>query len=155
MTHRTEAPKAAPVSTETALALARTADEAFSFGLSTTTLRQIVGVTNDLTKGIRVLCEAGLPTDPVEAAEQRREIAKLLACAPGPKALVMSQHTYMHALARVLRRHVAQFLGRQHGLTEEDCIRMAYPRLANAPAVPSYFLSSRLQVADTALQRSA
>lgn len=132
MTHTPKTTEAPPLTLEDAERLARLAARAASLGLGTTTRSAIVAMVKSLKDALGQIREAGLPADAVEAGRQRAEVEELLTRTQYHDALTMAQHTYMRALARVLRRHVAQCLINQ-GTSKEDGIRLAWGQQSPPP----------------------
>ncbi|MGZ2360699.1 hypothetical protein LRE75_29140 [Streptomyces sp. 372A] len=115
----------APLTLEDAERLAKLADRALSLGLGTTTRSEIGAMIAPLMEGLNRVRWNGFPPEPAEANIQRAELDYLLTGGRDQGCLVVQQFSYMRALARVLRRHVAQALINQ-GASTEDAIRLAW-----------------------------
>ncbi|MCX4549595.1 hypothetical protein OG204_18805 [Streptomyces sp. NBC_01387] len=133
MTHPPKETREAPLNPDVA---ARIADEALALQIGTTTRPAIEHQAALLTEQIEAFFAAGLPDDPVEAAQQREEIWALLAAAPTRQDPTFSTHTHMRALGRVLRRHVSQYRANQEG--EEGEAPALLPWLDSEPLSEMY-----------------
>ncbi|MFF9346660.1 hypothetical protein [Streptomyces sp. NPDC014734] len=117
MTHPPNETREAPLDLDVAT---RIANDALACQLGTTTREAIDSLSDRLVEQIEAFFDEGLPEAEAEAAQQREEIQALLERAPDRDAPTFSAHTYMRALGRVLRRHIAQYEERHEGAGQEQ-----------------------------------